>query len=56
MTEVAEVSGLKNSIANQKVFQLKDNILPKGFVPLERLFNPNDVVVNSGKISQEEHI
>jgi len=55
-TEVAEVSGLKDSIANQKKFQLKDNILPKGLVSLERLFNPNDVAVDSGKISQDEHI
>ena len=54
--KVAGVSGLKDSKANQKVFQLKDNILPKGLVPLERLFNPNDVAVDSGKISQDEHV
>jgi len=35
---------------------LKDNILPKGLVPLERIFNSNDVAVDSGKISQDEHI
>lgn len=56
ITEIAEVGDLKDSIANQKIFQLKDNILPKGLVPLERLFNSNDAVVDSGKISQDEHI
>lgn len=55
-TEVAEVSGLKDSIAKQKVFLLKDNILRKGLVPLERIFNPNDVVVDLGKTPQDEHI
>lgn len=55
-TEIAEAGGLKDSIANQKIFQLKDNILLKGLVPLERLFNSNDVAVDSRKISQDEHI
>lgn len=36
--EGAEVSGLKNSIVNQKIIQLKDNTLPRGLVPLERIF------------------
>ena len=35
---------------------MKDNIFPKGLVPPERLTNPNDVAVDSGKISQDEHI
>jgi len=55
-TEIANASGLKDSIANQKIFQLKDNILLKGLVPLERHFNSNDVAMDSGKISQDEHI
>lgn len=55
-TEDAEFNGLKASIANQNIFQLKDNIFPKGVVPLERLSNPNDVAINLGKVSQEEHI
>lgn len=35
---------------------MKNNILPRGLVPLERLFNSNDVAVNSKKIPQDEHI
>lgn len=54
--EIVEVSDLKDSIANQKIFQLKDNILPKRLVPLERLFNSNDVAVDSREISPDEHI
>ena len=55
-TKVAKSSGLKDSITNQKFFQLKDNILPKGLVPLERLSNPNDVAIDLGKVLQDEHI
>lgn len=54
--EVVEINGSKDSIANLKIFQLKDNIFPKGLIPLERLSNPNDVAVDSGKVSQDEHI
>lgn len=35
---------------------MKYNFFPKGIVPLERLFNSNDVVVDLGKIFQDEHI
>ena len=38
-TEGAKVSGLKNSIVDQNIIQLKDNTLPRRLVPLERLFN-----------------
>jgi len=54
--EGAEVSGFKNSIVNQKIIQFKDNILPRGLVPLEILFNSNDIAVNSEKIPQDEQI
>lgn len=52
----AEVSDLKNYVVNQKVFQLKNNIMPRGLVPLEIIFNSNDVAINSEKIPQDEHI
>lgn len=55
-TKGAKVSGFKNSIVNQKIIQLKDNILPRGLVPLEILFNSNDVAVSSEKVSQDEKI
>jgi len=55
-TEVVEVIGLKNSIVDQKIIQLKDNTLPRGLVPLERLFNSNDVAVGSEKIPRDEQI
>ena len=32
---------------------MKYNILPKGLVPLERLFDANDVAVNQKKVSQD---
>jgi hypothetical protein len=34
-----------NKIANHHIVQLPSNHIPKGIVPLERLFDKNDVVV-----------
>jgi hypothetical protein len=34
-----------NKIANHHIVQLPSNHIPKGLVPLERLFDINDVVV-----------
>jgi hypothetical protein len=34
-----------NKIANHHIVQLPSNHIPKGLVPLERLFETNDVVV-----------
>ena len=39
IVENVGASGFKDSIANQMILQLKDNFLPKGLGPLERLFN-----------------
>ena len=33
----------KNQIASKDIMQLKNNIIPKGLVPLEKLFDNNDV-------------
>lgn len=48
-----EIINLKQSLGEKNIIQLKDNVLPKGLVPLERLFDSNDFVVNSKKIHQE---
>ena len=32
-------------VAGNKVLQLKGNIIPRGLVPLERLFNKDDIPV-----------
>jgi hypothetical protein len=36
-----------NKIANHQIIQLPSNYIPKGLVPLERLFDGNDVVVKA---------
>jgi hypothetical protein len=46
----------KNQIVGKDIMQLKNNIIPKGLVPLEKLFDNNDVVkspkitVNDGDV------
>ena len=45
---------LKNSIGDQKIMQLKNNVIPKGLVPLERLLNTNDVVIDTKKTNSED--
>jgi hypothetical protein len=44
---------LLNKIVDHQIVQLPTNHIPKGLVPLERLFDRNDVVVK-GKVSDEE--
>lgn len=51
-----EIRNLKKSIGEQKVIQFKENVLPRGLVPLERLFNAKDVFVDSKKKHQQEEI
>ena len=36
-------SEMTNQISNQKVLQLKNNLIPNGLVLLENLFDKNDV-------------
>jgi len=47
---------LKVSVGNHKILQLKDNVIPKGLVPLEKLFNANDVGMNPKKADLEEDL
>jgi ribonuclease HI len=42
-----------NKIANHQIIQLSSNHIPRGLVPLERLFDGNDVPVK-GKVSNED--
>jgi hypothetical protein len=42
-----------NKIANHQIIQLPSNYIPKGLIPLERLFDGNDVVVK-GRVSGED--
>ena len=47
----------ENLIAGQEIIDLKTNHIPKGLVPLERLFDNNDVYLRlSGKIEAENTI
>jgi len=41
--EVHDANVLQDSIVGHKIIELKRNHLPKGLVPLERLFDHNDV-------------
>jgi ribonuclease HI len=42
-----------NKIANHQIIQLPSNHIPRGLVPLERLFDGNDVAVK-GRVSDED--
>jgi hypothetical protein len=44
---------LLNKIAGRDIVQLPSNHIPRGLVPLERLFDNNDVSVK-GKVSEED--
>ena len=47
----------ENLIVGQEIIDLKTNHIPKGLVPLERLFDNNDVYLrSSGKIEAENTI
>jgi hypothetical protein len=45
-----------NQIARMDIVQLKNNIIPKGLVPLENLFDVNDVVRNRKTTANDEDI
>jgi hypothetical protein len=42
-----------NKISNHQIIQLPSNHIPRGLVPLERLFNGNDVAVK-GRVVEED--
>ena len=43
----------EEKVAGSKVLQLKGNIIPRGLVPLEILFDKNDVPMQPGKVVEE---
>ena len=46
----------EKKMAGNKVLQLKGNIIPRGLVPLERLFDKNDVPLQPGKVVEENQV
>jgi hypothetical protein len=52
----AENQSLENMFVGQKIMELKRNLIPKVLVPLERLFDNNDVYKKASKKSGNEDI
>ena len=53
--EEAEDTSERNweeKMAGSKVLQLKGNIIPRGLVPLERLFEKNDVSLQPSQVAE----
>jgi len=46
----------QNQIARRDIVQLKNNIIPKGLVPLENIFDNNDVAKNPKITANDEDI
>jgi hypothetical protein len=46
----------QNQIVGRDIIQLKNNIIPKGLVPLEKLFDENDVAKNPKITASEEDV
>ena len=46
----------QNQIAVRDIVQLKNNIIPKGLVPLENIFDNNDVARNPKITANDEDI
>ena len=46
----------QNQIAGRDIVQLKNNIIPKGLVSLEKLFDENDVPKNPKIIANDEDV
>ena len=43
-------------MVRHQVLQLKGNVIPRGLMPLERLFDKNDILTNPSKATQDEHV
>ena len=55
-TENAPENKWEEKIAESKVLQLKGNVIPRGLVPLERLFDKNDISLQPSKIVEENQV
>ena len=55
--EVEEFEGIaENEIAGHKIIELKSNFIPKGLVPLERIFSKDDTPLKLVVQSSEENV
>ena len=55
--ESPDKASYKNMIAGQEIIDLKTNHIPRGLVPLERLFDNNDIYLKvDGKIEIENTV
>ena len=44
----------EETLAGHRLLQLKGNVIPRGLVPLERLFDKNDIPMNPRKMTLDE--
>lgn len=56
MAESEKKESFKKSIVEKNIIELKTNFIPKGLVPLERLFNNNDVFLKPNSNTEGESI
>jgi hypothetical protein len=54
--EVEAIPKFSNYMADHKVLHLKNNFIPKGLVPLEQLFDRNDIPVKPVVLPKDESI
>ena len=55
-TEDSPKNKWQDTVASHKLLQLKGNVIPRGLVPLERLFDKNDVPTSPNKVVEEEMV
>ena len=46
----------EDEMAGSRVLQLKGNVIPRGLVPLERLFNKDDIPLQPNKVVEENQV
>ena len=47
---------INNSIVDHKIVELKGNFIPKGLVPLERMFSKDDTLIKPTLQTTEENV
>jgi hypothetical protein len=56
MQEGEDPQKFQDKIANHQMLALKNNQIPKGLIPLERIFNPDDIPLKSTLQPQPEEV
>jgi hypothetical protein len=56
MQEGEDPQGFQEKITNNRMLVLKNNQIPKGLIPLERLFDQNDMPLKSNFQPQPEEV